>query len=167
MSGGPSRPISFRSADEVILFGGRTAALQSTAFKFRLVADQTVFDDGAVNELNGSDGVDWFFANVHGSGWSATRSPISAAKNSRTISIRSWWIESGYRENPRTDRMRYSFVLSIAILFARDGSAAKPTTYDGKHGIATVQLAVVYFVPKDRTPLPDWKGRCFSPRIFD
>lgn len=55
--------------------------------------------------------------------------------------------------------MRYCIVLSIALLFARNGSAAPPTTYDGKHGIATVQLAVVYFVPKDRTPLTDWKDR--------
>ncbi|MFO0876242.1 MAG: hypothetical protein U0840_02625 [Gemmataceae bacterium] len=36
---------------------------------------------------------------------------------------------------------------------------AGPTTYDGKHDISTIHLTVVYFVPKDRKPLPDWKDR--------
>ena len=39
--------------------------------------------------------------------------------------------------------------------------AAEPafTTFDRKHEIGTINLTVVYFVPKDRTPLPDWKDR--------
>lgn len=50
------------------------------------------------------------------------------------------------------------FALGFALLFA--GAAhAGPTTYDGKHDLSTIDLTVVYFVPKDRKPLPDWKDR--------
>lgn len=45
------------------------------------------------------------------------------------------------------------------VVFAAPTLAAKPTTYDGKHDLTTINLTVVYFVPKDRTPLPDWKER--------
>jgi hypothetical protein len=45
------------------------------------------------------------------------------------------------------------------LLLAASMATAKPTTFDGKHDISTVNLTVVYFVPKDRTPLPDWKER--------
>lgn len=52
------------------------------------------------------------------------------------------------------------FIRTIAItLFAASIASAKPTTFDGKHDISTVNLTVVYFVPKDRKPLPDWKDR--------
>ena len=52
--------------------------------------------------------------------------------------------------------------MSIAMLLpllAVAGDVAKPTTYDGKHDLSTINLTVVYFVPKDRTPLPDWEDR--------
>ena len=45
------------------------------------------------------------------------------------------------------------------VLYAATPAVAKPTTYDGKHDLTTINLTVVYFVPKDRTPLPDWKER--------
>jgi hypothetical protein len=45
------------------------------------------------------------------------------------------------------------------VLLAASPALAGPTTYDGKHDISTIHLTVAYFVPKDRTPLPDWKDR--------
>jgi len=53
----------------------------------------------------------------------------------------------------------------IALLAAvglSAGAAPPPaplTTYDGKHDISTINLTVVYYVPRDRTPLPDWRAR--------
>ena len=46
----------------------RVAAIQSNAFAYRLVADVTVHDDNAVDQLTGSSGQDWFFANATGGG---------------------------------------------------------------------------------------------------
>lgn len=55
--------------------------------------------------------------------------------------------------------MRSPFAV-IALSFLVPGTAtAGPTTFDGKHDITTINLTVVYFVPKDRPPLPDWKDR--------
>lgn len=34
-----------------------------------------------------------------------------------------------------------------------------PRTFDGRYPAATVDLTVVYLVPSDRTPLPDWRDR--------
>lgn len=53
--------------------------------------------------------------------------------------------------------MRF-LVLGI-LLSVASTAVAGPTTYDGKHDIGTVNLTVVYFVPSDRVPLPDWKDR--------
>lgn len=36
---------------------------------------------------------------------------------------------------------------------------AELKTWDGKHSIEKIDVTVVYFVPKDREPLPDWKER--------
>lgn len=36
---------------------------------------------------------------------------------------------------------------------------AEVKTWDGKHAIDKIEVTVVYFLPKDRTPLPDWKDR--------
>jgi hypothetical protein len=55
--------------------------------------------------------------------------------------------------------MKLFFRGMILCLLAAADVAAQPTTYDGRHGIANIDLTVVYFVPKDRTPLPDWKDR--------
>jgi hypothetical protein len=40
-------------------------------------------------------------------------------------------------------------------------------TWDGRHTIDRIEVQVVYFVPSDRTPLPDWKDRVeyFTRRI--
>lgn len=50
--------------------------------------------------------------------------------------------------------------IALAATFLVSAPAiAAPTTYDGKHDLSAINLTVVYFVPKDRTPLPDWKDR--------
>lgn len=36
---------------------------------------------------------------------------------------------------------------------------AQLKTWDGKHAIDKIEVTVVYFLPRDRTPLPDWKER--------
>ena len=38
-------------------------------------------------------------------------------------------------------------------------TADAPHTFDGKHEITTIDLTVVYLVPKDREPLSDWRDR--------
>src|SRR5688572_13710063 len=50
-----------------------------------------------------------------------------------------------------------SFLLATAVLSAQDRAPLK--TWDGKHAIDRVDVTVVYFVPRDRAPLPDWKDR--------
>ncbi len=47
------------------------------------------------------------------------------------------------------------FTAGIPVGAADEG----PHTFDGKHPIGTIDLTVVYLVPKDRTPLIDWKER--------
>ena len=43
---------------------------------------------------------------------------------------------------------------------AADGEQASGlTTWDGRHSIDTIRATVVYFVPSDRQPLPDWQER--------
>ena len=45
--------------------------------------------------------------------------------------------------------------------------AAELKTWDGKHSISQIEVTMVYFVPRDREPLVDWKERVayFSRRI--
>lgn len=52
------------------------------------------------------------------------------------------------------------------ILLALTGLAAVAsparagmTTWDGRHAIDAIEVTVVYFVPADRVPLPDWRER--------
>jgi hypothetical protein len=47
----------------------------------------------------------------------------------------------------------------VGLLMFVSSALAGPTTYDGRHDISTINLTVVYFVPNDREPLPDWKDR--------
>ena len=63
--------------------------------------------------------------------------------------------------------MRYRRIL-LAIWFSvvvasgmakSDDAVAKLTTWDGRHPIDTIRATVVYFVPADREPLPDWHER--------
>ena len=59
----------------------------------------------------------------------------------------------------------------LAILLAVGSSTTLADegmhTFDGKHSIATIEVTFVYFVPQDRTPLPDWRDRVgyFAKRV--
>lgn len=55
--------------------------------------------------------------------------------------------------------MRTAALLALFVLAAPARAEPAVHTYDGKHDISTINLTVVYFVPQDRTPLPDWKDR--------
>jgi hypothetical protein len=61
-------------------------------------------------------------------------------------------------------RSRSFSIVSAALVFAVIGISQRPLlaelkTWDGKHSIDKIDVTVVYFVPKDREPLPDWKDR--------
>lgn len=67
---------------------------------------------------------------------------------------------------------RAVFVLAIALtVFAvmptNDAEAAEIKTWDGRHNLTKIEVTVVYFVPKDRHSLPDWRDRVsyFAKRI--
>lgn len=45
------------------------------------------------------------------------------------------------------------------VLAALSATQDGPRTFDGRHDLATINLTVVYFVPADRKPLPDWQDR--------
>ena len=62
-------------------YQARVAAMQTGANK--LLADVTVHDDGAVDQLTGSAGSDWFFANADGPG---VHDVITDLGNSETLS---------------------------------------------------------------------------------
>jgi hypothetical protein len=54
--------------------------------------------------------------------------------------------------------MRY--LPAIAILFlATPPLSAQTKTWDGKYETGNIEVTFVYFVPSDRTPLPDWRER--------
>jgi hypothetical protein len=53
----------------------------------------------------------------------------------------------------------YIRLACLIMLLLHGNIVAKPTTFDGKHDLSTINLIVVYFVPQDRTPLPDWNDR--------
>ena len=48
--------------------------------------------------------------------------------------------------------------LIACAAFSTMGADA-PHTFDGKHDISLIDLTVVYLVPSDREPLPDWRDR--------
>ena len=51
-------------------------------------------------------------------------------------------------------------LLALAHVLSPFAMAGEPLrTYDGKYSISTIRITVVYFVPRDRTPLPDWRER--------
>jgi len=53
--------------------------------------------------------------------------------------------------------MRTLLVFLLALTTNRACAGLK--TWDGRHSIDAIEVTVVYFVPKDRTPLPDWRKR--------
>ena len=52
-------------------------------------------------------------------------------------------------------------VLSLvaALFLFNQPLLAEMKTWDGKHSIENIEVTVVYFTPRDREPLPDWKER--------
>jgi len=56
--------------------------------------------------------------------------------------------------------MRLVWGLAVATVAVSNLPADEPLrTFDGKHEIGRIHVRVVYFVPRDRTPLADWKER--------
>lgn len=49
--------------------------------------------------------------------------------------------------------------LLVSLLMSMAASAAATSTWDGRHDTSRVEVTVVYFVPADRQPLPDWRAR--------
>lgn len=67
-------------------------------------------------------------------------------------------------------RSSNSFCLAFALLlglFCSRPALAELKTWDGKHSIDKIDVTMVYFVPRDRAPLADWKDRVsyFARRI--
>jgi hypothetical protein len=51
------------------------------------------------------------------------------------------------------------FAALLGLACSQVAGAQSLHTFDGKYDISTIQLTAVYYVPKDRTPLPDWQER--------
>ncbi len=47
----------------------------------------------------------------------------------------------------------------LPSLIALAAMSAGPHTFDGRHDISTIDLTIVYLVPRDREPLTDWRER--------
>ncbi len=47
----------------------------------------------------------------------------------------------------------------LAVLLASPLAAGEMKTWDGEHSIEKIEVTVVYYVPKDRRPLADWRER--------
>lgn len=47
----------------------------------------------------------------------------------------------------------------VAIALSTSLAPAQLKTWDGKHSIERIEVSLVYFLPKDRKPLPDWRER--------
>jgi len=50
-------------------------------------------------------------------------------------------------------------LLIALVLLSVPSAAAATTTWDGRHDTSRIDVSVVYFVPADRQPLPDWRER--------
>lgn len=51
------------------------------------------------------------------------------------------------------------FCLVVVLSGAGGSLSAELRTWDGRHSIDRIDVTVVYFVPSDRPPLPDWRER--------
>jgi len=61
-----------------------------------------------------------------------------------------------------------TFILSVVCqAFVCQMASAETKTWDGKYDTTNIEVTVVYFVPSDRKPLPDWRERVdyFSRRL--
>jgi hypothetical protein len=50
-------------------------------------------------------------------------------------------------------------VVAACLLLSAVPAVAETRTWDGRHGMERLEVTVVYFVPADREPLPDWRDR--------
>lgn len=55
--------------------------------------------------------------------------------------------------------MKPVWIAAVGLLVGMVSPAAATTTWDGQHGTSRIDVTVVYFVPADRQPLPDWRER--------
>ncbi len=54
----------------------------------------------------------------------------------------------------------FCVLVMTAVSPPHPAEAAEPlTTWDGRHNISNIAVTLVYFVPSDRVPLPDWRER--------
>jgi hypothetical protein len=62
---------------------------------------------------------------------------------------------------------RFARSLFFVVLLVSSLSAEGMKTWDAKYSIENIEVTMVYYVPSDREPLPDWKERIdyFSKRI--
>ncbi|MBC8355951.1 MAG: hypothetical protein H8E66_28575 [Planctomycetes bacterium] len=52
-----------------------------------------------------------------------------------------------------------SLLAAVFLLVLTSPGFAKTKTWDGKYETGNLKVTIVYFVPSDRTPLPDWRER--------
>lgn len=52
-----------------------------------------------------------------------------------------------------------SAAVVFTVMFAATDASAELKTWDGKHSIDKIEVLVVYFLPRDRVAVPDWKER--------
>ena len=59
------------------------------------------------------------------------------------------------------------FLLLTLLVFRPDAATGGMATWDGRHPIDRIEVRIVYFIPRDRSPLIDWKDRVtyFARRI--
>lgn len=60
-----------------------------------------------------------------------------------------------------------AILLLETLFWNQSATAGKLRTWDGRHDISDISVTMVYFVPRDRQPLPDWRDRVsyFAERI--
>lgn len=55
--------------------------------------------------------------------------------------------------------MKPVWIAAVGLLVGMVSPATATTTWDGQHDTSRIDVTVVYFVPADRQPLPDWRER--------
>lgn len=54
---------------------------------------------------------------------------------------------------------RWMWAAVLTAVVCGGAESAELRTWDGRHSLERIQLTLVYFVPRDRRPLPDWRDR--------
>ena len=96
--------------------------------------------------------------------WSSItrRSSCSAASPGKSA----WLGKGSSMTRPRRWFLAIAFLIAVIVVPGKP-LLAEMKTWDGKYSIEKIEVTMVYFVPRDREPLPDWKARLsyFSRRI--